>query len=456
MEDAIVRLFRDPKTISSSADRFTRKLGQEVMSVRSGPDGRFLFDEAPEGEALLVAEAPTSGEAFALLTLPASKEVSMSLQPGAAIFGVLLDGLGNGVRRAQVTLRLRDRPPLAILRAKTDDRGRFGFFNLESGVYELSASFLFFSTVLNDVTPSVEPVTITLDINEGPEVYVERINISGNVRSQDKILRREIPFVEGDLFTLQKLQRARQRLVNLGYFETVNVTTQPGADRTRIIVNVEVTERPTGLFSIGGGFSSVDAFVGTIDLSQRNFLGRGWELTLRLRLGANVQQGIVSFTEPWLFDRPLSAGFDLFRTQRVFDEYDYATTGGNLRLSRPFAEYWRWNTAYRLTYDEISDVDDDADDELKDEEGSTITSAISGSLTRDTRDNVFAPSKGSLFTIRSDFAGLGGDARFVKMIASMGQFYPIWFGHILGARAEAGWATGWGGEDVPIFERFFL
>lgn len=313
-----------------------------------------------------------------------------------------------------------------------------------------------------DVVPRTEQnqatatVNVTLDINEGPEVYVERINISGNVRSQDKILRREIPFVEGDLFTLQKLQRARQRLVNLGYFETVNITTQPGADRTRIVVNVEVTERPTGLFSVGAGFSSVDALVGTIDLSQRNFMGRGWELTLRLRLGANVQQGIISFTEPWLFDRPLAAGFDLFRTQRVYDEFDYATTGGNLRLSRPFAEYWRWSTSYRLTYDEVSDVDDDADDELKDEEGGTITSAVSGGLTRDTRDNVFAPTRGSLLSLRSDVAGLGGDARFVKLVGSYGHFLPIWFGHILATRGEAGWATGWGGEDVPIFERYFL
>src|SRR4030095_6120037 len=128
-----------------------------------------------------------------------------------------------------------------------------------------------------DIVPRTEQqaasrlVDITLEISEGPEVYVERVNITGNTRSEDKIMRLELPFVEGDLFTLQKLQRARQRLINLGYFETVNVLTQPGTAKNRIIVNVEVTERPTGLFSIGGGYSSADSFVGTLDISQNNF-----------------------------------------------------------------------------------------------------------------------------------------------------------------------------------------
>ncbi|PYM11862.1 MAG: outer membrane protein assembly factor BamA, partial [Candidatus Rokuibacteriota bacterium] len=155
--------------------------------------------------------------------------------------------------------------------------------------------------------------------------------------------------VEGDLFTLQKLERARQRLVNLGYFESVTATTQPGSDKTKIIINVEVKEKPTGLFSIGGGFSSVDSFIGTVDLSQRNFLGRGWEASIKLRLGGNSQQGSIGFTEPWLFDRPLAAGFDLFDTRRQFTEYNLDSAGGDVRMSHPFAEFARWALTYRLT-----------------------------------------------------------------------------------------------------------
>jgi outer membrane protein insertion porin family len=304
--------------------------------------------------------------------------------------------------------------------------------------------------------PTTSTVDVAVEITEGPEVYVERINITGNTRSEDRILRREVPFVEGDLFTLQKLQRARQRLINLGYFDLVNVTTQPGTDKTRIIVNIEVTERPTGIFSIGGGFSSVDSFVGTLDISQNNFLGRGWQLSLRIRAGANSQQGVISFTEPWLFDRPLSAGFDLFNVLRQFDEYDYDSLGGNVRLSHPFAEYWRWQTSYRLTKDDISDVSDTADNSLKEEEGTRVTSAISLGLTRDSRDVIAAPSKGGLTAITLDFAGLGGDSKFIKAIGSTSYFKPIWFGHILSGRVEAGYGFGWSDEDLPVFERFYL
>lgn len=318
-----------------------------------------------------------------------------------------------------------------------------------------------------DIIPRTEQqaatrtVDITLEITEGPEVYVERINITGNTRSEDRILRRELPFVEGDLFTLQKLQRAKQRLINLGYFETVNVLTQTGTAKNRIIVNIEVAERPTGLFSIGGGYSSADSFVGTLDISQNNFLGRGWQLGLRIRAGAETQQGQISFTEPWLFDRPLAAGVDLFSTMRTFDEYQYDTVGGNLRLSHPFAEYWRWNASYRLTRDKISDVIS-TDELLREQEGTRITSAIIGSLSRDSRDNIQSPSRGGLTSFTVDFAGLGGDSKYVKLLASTNYFKPIWYGHILSGRLEGGWGFGIGEDgltgksELPIFERFYL
>jgi len=333
---------------------------------------------------------------------------------------------------------------------------------LRDGVRNISDLYSTIGRASVDVLPRTDQqstnttVDVTLEVTEGPEVYVERINITGNTRSEDRILRREIPFVEGDLFTLQKMQRARQRLVNLGYFDMVNVTTQPGTDKTRIIVNVEVTERPTGIFSIGGGFSSVDSFVGTLDVSQNNFLGRGWVLSLRIRAGANSQQGIISFTEPWLFDRPLSAGFDLFNVKRQFTEYDYDSLGGTVRLSHPFEEYWRWQTAYRLTRDEISDVRDTNDPLLRDEIGTRVTSAVTLGLTRDSRDVVASPTKGGYTVFTLDVAGFGGDTRFVKSIASTSYFYPLWYGHILSGRAEAGYGFGWSDDPLPVFERFYL
>jgi len=315
-----------------------------------------------------------------------------------------------------------------------------------------------------DITPRTEQVpadakvNIVLEIVEGPVVYVERINISGNLRSEDKILRREIPMIEGDLFTLQKLTRARQRLINLGYFDMVNVTTVPGSDKTKIVVNVEVTEKPTGIFSIGGGYSSADSFVGTIDLTQRNFLGKGYEASIRIRAGALTQQGIISFTDPWFLDRPLSAGVDVYSTTRVFQDYSYSSTGAAVRLSHPFEEYWRWHLGYRISRDNIGHVADTVvSPDLLEQKGDHITSVISTTISRDSRDNIQSPSRGGQAGITVDVAGLGGDFKFIKTVASASYFKPIWFGHILSGRVEGGYAFGWGSDArVPIFERFYL
>jgi len=306
-----------------------------------------------------------------------------------------------------------------------------------------------------DVQPESK-IAILFEVNEGPTVYVERINIAGNVRSQDKILRRELQMAEGEIFTLRKLQRSKQRLTNLGYFEKVEVNTAPGSDKTKIVVNIDVTERPTGLFSIGGGFSSADGILGTIDLSQNNFLGRGWLATIKIRAGARIQQGQLSFTEPWLFDRPLAAGFDLFSTQRQFLEYDYRTLGGGLRLSHPFEEFWRWHLGYRLTQDDILHVKNPQDSFLRDEEGTHVTSLVSGTIARDSRDSIQTPSKGGQLAWSAELAGLGGDHHYSKTTMFMTYFQPVWFGHILSGRAEGGYGFGFGDERLPVFERFFL
>src|SRR4029077_10826939 len=192
-------------------------------------------------------------------------------------------------------------------------------------------------------------------------------------------------------------------LVNLGYFETVNATTQPGSDPAKIIVNFEVTEKPSGVFSIGGGYSSADSFVGTIDLAQNNFLGRGYQASIRLRVGQLTQQGVISFTNPWLFDMPLAGGFDIFSLQREYTDYTYASLGGTLRLSKPFEEFWRSTAAYRISQDKISNINPVATQELQDQEGTTITSMVSGGLVRDSRDSASVASKGGQFAVNADF-----------------------------------------------------
>jgi outer membrane protein insertion porin family len=300
-------------------------------------------------------------------------------------------------------------------------------------------------------------VNITFEINEGPEVFVERINITGNTRSEEKILRREVPMQEGDFFTTAKLERARQKLTNLGYFDQVRATTSPGSSKDKIVVNIEVTEKPTGLFSIGGGYSSTDSFIATLDLSQRNFLGRGWEVFLRVRAGGSTQQGTIGFTEPWLFDRPLSAGFDLFNNRRVYSDFTVNSAGGDIRFGHPLGDYSRWNLVYRLTQDDVSDVPDDASPSLLSEEGTRITSLIGGSVARDTRDSAFEPTRGTVAGVGLDFAGVGfGDSKFVRVTSNLAAFYNPWLNHVISGRAQGGYQVGWSTDPVPLFERFFL
>jgi outer membrane protein insertion porin family len=314
-----------------------------------------------------------------------------------------------------------------------------------------------------DVDPQIaldvpnRKVNITFQIVEGPEVFVERINISGNTRSQEKILRREIPMHEGDLFTTQKLERAKQKLRNLNYFEKVETKTTPGSSKDKIVVNIEVTEKPTGLFSIGGGYSSQDGALGTLDLSQNNFLGRGWQVFLRVRGGASTQQGTIGFTEPWLFDRPLAAGFDLFNNRRIYNDYTINSLGGDVRVGHPLGDYARWNLIYKLEQDDLTGVNPNASPELRDAKGTTITSVLGGNIGRDTRDNLIEPTKGNLSTIGADFAGiLTEDNRYVRLSASTVQHQSLWFSHVLSGRVGVGYEVGWSNKPVPIFERFYL
>ena len=364
-----------------------------------------------------------------------------------------IDVTGNNILpEEEIRRRILFKTSDVYSRAKLRDSLR-GITDLYSAIGRASAEV--FPNSAQD-TPNLR-INITFEINEGPEVFVERINITGNTRTEEKILRREVPLQEGDLFTSQKLARARQKLTNLGYFDKVNATTTPGSSKDKIVVTIDVTERPTGLFSLGGGFSSTDGFVATLDLSQRNFLGKGWEVFLRLRAGLDTQQGTIGFTEPWLFDRPLAAGFDIFNNRRVFNEYTVNSLGGDVRMGHPVGEYSRWNAVYRLTQDDISDVADNASTSLLREEGKRITSLVGGSLSRDTRDSAFEPTKGTTSSVAVDFAGVGfGDSKFVRGIASAAGFYNPWLEHVVSGRVSAGYAFGWAEDPVPLFERFYL
>lgn len=314
-----------------------------------------------------------------------------------------------------------------------------------------------------DVVPSTDVkadalrVDVGFTIKEGPEVYVERINITGNTKSSEKVLRRELRVVEGELFTYQKLVRSRQRLFNLGYFDEVNVTVEPGSTPDKVVINVDVKERATGLVSVGAGYSSLDNIFATLDITQRNLFGRGYEVFARFRIGSQSRLGLVGFTDPYFLDTQLRAGADVYDRERQYVDFTEERLGGDLRASYPLAEYVTLGGTYRLENVDISDVAESSSDDLKREIGTKLNSVIELALSRDTRDNIFEPTTGSRTSLDAAFAGLGGDTQFYRVIGEHSQFFPLpIFNWVFAVRGLAGYIQGWGGQDAPIFERFFL
>jgi outer membrane protein insertion porin family len=315
-----------------------------------------------------------------------------------------------------------------------------------------------------DVRPMIDrnrdakTLNVTFSIKEGPKVFVERINIYGNLRTLDEVIRREFRLVEGDAFNTAKLRRSRQRLQNLGFFESVKVTTERGSSPDKVVINAEVAEQSTGELSFGAGFSTTESILGDVRLRERNLLGRGQDLKLAVSISGERQEFDVGFTEPYFLDREISAGVDAFRRTRDFQDessHDEKKTGGKLRLGYKVNESLRHDLHYTLRDIEISDVDDDASRFIKDQEGSTLTSFVGQVLTYDKRDNKANPTNGYFARFTNDIAGLGGDAEFIRAELAGGYYTPVAEEWVLSFTGEVGYIHGLG-EDVRISDRFFV
>lgn len=321
------------------------------------------------------------------------------------------------------------------------------------------------------LNPDTGKVDITFQINENEINYVEMIMIRGNERTKDKVIRRELRIAPGDKFEGEKIKKSRQRLENLGFFEDIRFDTEPSARPNWQNLVVEVNEAKTGYLSFGGGYSSIDEFVGFVELRQRNFdyqnwqtfTGAGQDLSIAASFGTLTEAYELSFTNPYVFDSPYSFGFDVYRRQHKREEdvgygYDSDTRGGALRVGREFSDTVKAGITYRLETVEISDVVADATQELKDEVGENDLSSLELNFSWDTRDNVFNPTQGQHLSNTFQMTGgaLGGDKDFFKLYSRYSIFFPLINRSVLELRARAGWADPFSGTPkVPIYERFF-
>lgn len=312
---------------------------------------------------------------------------------------------------------------------------------------------------LTDVKAGDRTVDITFDIKKNELTYIGDIEISGNVKTKDKVIRREVELDEGDQYSASALKRSRGNLKRLGFFEDVLINQTPGAAPDRMNLDVLVKERPTGQISFGMGYSSVDKIVGTASLSQSNLMGTGIKLDLSGTLSATSSRYVLGVTEPWLFDKPISAGFDIYDTGRQYPDFEMNKTGFDIRLGFPVGDrYTRGYLTYKLEAVDIFDVDPDASIFIREQEGSSTESSIRAVLKRDTRNDAFFPTEGKTITLSAEFAGgpLGGTSSFVKYEAEAVQFFPMPWDTSFSLKGTIGYVQGFEGKKVPIYEKYFL
>lgn len=315
-----------------------------------------------------------------------------------------------------------------------------------------------------DIRPQVNrdrdkrKIDVTFRIQEGPRVYVERINIGGNVRTIDPVIRREVSLVEGDAFNTAKMRRARRRIRNLGFFEKVTVNNTPGSSPDKTIINVKVQEQSTGEISFGAGFSSTVGILGDIGIRERNLLGRGQDLLLKLQVSGESSEVDLKFTEPYFLDRPLRAGVDVFRKTRDLSSessLERSSTGAGLRMGYNISDEISQSFNYLLSHDVIENIAANASLAVREQEGSAVKSEIGQGLAYDTRDSRGEPTKGLLARYNIDIAGLGGSVKYVRNRIRATQFFPIADQMVASLTGGAGFIVGLG-EDTRIIDRFFL
>jgi len=300
---------------------------------------------------------------------------------------------------------------------------------------------------------------VSYTIKPGPRVYVERINITGNIRTLDEVLRREFRLKEGDPYNTSKLQRSEQRLNNLGFFEKVDIKNHQGSAPDKTVIDVDVKEKSTGEINIGAGYSTTDGVLGDFGVSEHNLLGRGQELRTNFVLAARRKQAELGFTEPYFLDRELAAGFDLYRTYQDFSrESSYVSDvkGVNLRASYALLEKLQHTFYYSVHENTIKSVPTTASAFIQLQAGTNVTSAVGQTFTYDERDNKFTPTKGYFASITQEAAGLGGDSKYLKHEVKGAYYYPVapkWTASIGGT---GGYIFGLGSQKVRINDRFFV
>jgi outer membrane protein insertion porin family len=304
-------------------------------------------------------------------------------------------------------------------------------------------------------------VDIIIDLNKGDLVYINRITIKGNTRTRDKVIRRELLISEKGVFDSKALRLSHQRLMRLDFFEDISINPEPTPDKTKMDLVVEVKEKPTGAFSIGAGYSSVDSLMFMAEVSQNNFLGRGQRLALSGSISGTAARYNLGFTEPHFYDSQLMLGADLYNWEREYDSYTRASSGFALRFGYPVWELWNASFSYGYDDTNLNDVDlNNVAPSIIESLDINITSYVTFNLARDTRNNLYSPTGGSQNILHTKYAGgiLGGDSQFTKVDGFTSWYFPGFFIDDTAFHIKLSAGQVWENEAdaLPDYEKFYL
>ncbi|MGH6887784.1 MAG: outer membrane protein assembly factor BamA [Rhizomicrobium sp.] len=300
-------------------------------------------------------------------------------------------------------------------------------------------------------------IDVVFDVDQGPRVYIEKINIVGNTRTLDKVIRREFRLVEGDAFNRVLVDRSRMRIKALGYFKNVDIKPLPGSQPDRTVLQVNVTEQSTGELQLGAGYSSLSSFVGQFSYTERNLFGRGQYLRASIEASGISKEAQLSFTEPWFMDRPLAAGFDLYDILTDYVQVDYQsnTVGLGLRLGFPTSEYGSVGLRYNISQSTVSPFSN-APSVILQAAGSETTSSFGYSYTYNTVDDPAKPRHGYMMEFSQDFAGFGGTAKYIRSLFTGAVHHPLLGDDFIGTLSmNAGYIQPYNGKSLYLTDRFY-
>ncbi len=324
---------------------------------------------------------------------------------------------------------------------------------------ELSRKGFVFVEVVPNIYKDRETgkLSVVFDIKENAKVFVNRINITGNTRTLDEVIRREFRISEGNVFNVAKIRESRRNVERLNYFSKVDIDSQR-VDYDKADINVNVEEKSTGYFNVGVGYSTVNGALIRAGITENNFLGKGQQVSLNAGVSQRSTDYSFSFTEPYFMDRRLSAGTDLFyQTEDYQDEsnYDMDTMGGRVRFGWNYTDDLSQYVRYTLKQDKIKNVSS-ASTYIQEEEGDAIDSVIGQTIVYDKRDNILKPREGYYLSFGNDVSGLGGDDKYLKFDAKAYKFYTLNDYYTFKFFINGGYIAGYGGEDVRLAQRYFL